>query len=159
MPLLRNNRWDENNPWIRVEDGEPFPENNTGKSPQLCSLPRFIELADQGSYPASGVWLTPEDDVSLLKPYLDHLQLVVVDFPAFTDGRGYSQARVLRTQLGFAGELRATGDVRVDQILFMVRSGIDTFDFPVKPDEQLIDNILSRFTVNYQPTYCLPIAG
>ena len=159
MPLLRNGQWAENNPWLRLEDDEPFHETTADKPPQICSLQRFTEHAERGQFPVSGVWLKSDDDVHLLTPYLDNVQLVVVDFPAFTDGRGYTQARVLRTQLGFAGELRATGDVRADQMLFMARAGIDTFEFQVKPDQRLIDSILSRFTVNYQPSYSLPIAG
>ena len=107
----------------------------------------------------SGVWLQSDDDVSLLAEHLEHIQLIVIDFPVFTDGRGYTQARLLRTQLGYAGELRASGDVRPDQILFMARAGIDTFDFPEQPDEQLVKGILTRFTSNYQPSYSLPIAG
>ena len=159
MPLLRNGQWADNNPWVRLDNDEPFHETSNNKPPQICSLERFIEHAEKGHFPASGVWLKSDDDVHLLTPYLNNVQLVVVDFPAFTDGRGYTQARVLRTQLGFAGELRATGDVRADQMLFMARAGIDTFEFQVKPDQRLVESILSRFTVNYQPSYSLPIAG
>lgn len=159
MPLLRNGQWADNNPWVRLEDDEPLPINHASDTPVACSLKRFIELEQSGQNSVSGVWLSSSDDVLELNGYLDHLQLIVIDFPVFTDGRGYTQARLLRTQLAYSGELRASGDVRPDQILFMARAGIDTFDFDSQPDEQLIQGILSRFTSNYQPSYSLPIAG
>lgn len=159
MPLLRNGQWVDNNAWVRVEDDEPLPDGNTADVAVACSLKRFIELDSTVQHLVTGVWLNSADDVYQLRDHIDHLQLVVIDFPVFTDGRGYTQARLLRAQLGFAGELRATGDIRPDQILFMARAGIDTFDFTERPEEQLVEGILSRFTTNYQPSYALPIAG
>lgn len=159
MPLLRNGQWVENNPWVRLEDDDALPDGSTSEEATVCSLNRYIALDDNVQHLISGVWLNSADDVSRLRGHLDHLQLVVIDFPVFTDGRGYTQARLLRTQLMFSGELRASGDIRPDQILFMARAGIDTFDFPEQPDEQLVEGILSRFTTNYQPSYALPIAG
>ena len=160
MPLLRNGQWADNNPWTLLEDDDALPIQSDSKTPLLCSLKRFIELNSlRQPHSVSGVWLTPDDDVMRLAGHLDHLQLVVIDFPAYTDGRGYTQARLLRKHLGFSGEVRASGDVRPDQMVFMVRSGIDTFAFPEQPDEALVQNVLQRFTVNYQPSYALPIAG
>ncbi|MFK8079684.1 MAG: DUF934 domain-containing protein [Granulosicoccus sp.] len=159
MPLLRNGQWVDNNPWIKIEDDAPLPEGNPSDAAVASSLERYLSLEDCMRHRVSGVWLKSEDDVLPLEAHLTHLQLVVIDFPVFTDGRGYTQARLLRTQLGFSGELRASGDIRPDQILFMARAGIDTFDFPEQPDAQLVEGILSRFTTNYQPSYALPIAG
>lgn len=160
MPLLRNGQWATENPWVRLEDDTPYcAETHTGVPPMFCSLPRFLELEAQGLHMVSGVWLRPEDDVELLKEHLQRIQLIVIDFPKYTDGRGYSQARILRTQLGFSGELRAVGDIRPDQLLFMMRAGIDAFEFDTAPDDALIDQILRRFNVNYQPSYQLPVAG
>ncbi len=159
MPLLRNGHWVDNNPWVRLEDDDALPADSANDKPLVCNLKRFLELENQGQHPVSGVWLSSTDDVLDLATRLEHIQLIVIDFPVYTDGRGYTQARLLRTQLGFSGELRAAGDVRPDQILFMARAGIDTFDFPEQPDTVLVSDILTRFTVNYQPSYSLPIAG
>ena len=160
MPLLRNGQWADNNPWIRLEDEDALPKKQSSEAPVLCSLKRFIELAASNTpHSISGVWLSSDDDVTELAKHLEHVQLIVIDFPVYTDGRGYSQARILRKQLGFAGELRASGDVRPDQMVFMVRAGIDTFAFEEQPDEALVQSVLQRFTVNYQPSYALPIAG
>lgn len=162
MPLLRNGHWVTDNPWVRLEDDAPYPPDSVTVSndkPVLSSLARFLELEESGLNTVAGVWLRPEDDVRKLAGHLHRIQLIVIDFPKYTDGRGYSQARILRDQFGFSGELRASGDVRPDQLLFMARAGIDTFEFDNAPDQQLLRQILTRFRVTYQPSYALPVTG
>ena len=162
MPLLRNGQLIEHSPWIRLDDEQTIPVDNEGRlsgPPVLVSLDRFLALEDRAFNPVSGLVVQPDDDVLRLDGHLDQLQLIVVDFPVFTDGRGYSHARTLRSELGFAGELRATGDVRPDQMLFMMRSGIDTFEFDEAPDLALVKSILTRYSGSYQPSYRLPMAG
>lgn len=66
-------------------------------------------------------------DVNELKPWLNQLKLIVLDFPKFTDGRAYTQAVELRRHLGWQGELRANGDVLRDQLSHMLRCGFDSF--------------------------------
>lgn len=75
----------------------------------------------------AGVWLGPDDDVAPLQPWLATLPLIAIRFPVFTDGRGYSLARLLRGRHGYAGELRAVGDVLRDQLYFLQRCGFDAF--------------------------------
>lgn len=162
MPLLRNGQLVENNPWVRLDNEDEFPAqagNDQSTPPVLVCLNRFLALEPADQRCVSGVWISPDDDVALLGGLLDHVQVVAIDFPAFTDGRGYSHARTLRKRYGFAGEIRAMGDVRPDQLLFMMRAGIDAFDFAETPDLELIGKIVSRYVVNYQPSYALPIAG
>ena len=74
-----------------------------------------------------GVWLAGDDDPSELAPDLKHLNLIAVQFTSFTDGRGYSIARLLRQRYGWAGELRAIGDVQRDQLFYLARCGFDAF--------------------------------
>jgi uncharacterized protein (DUF934 family) len=74
-----------------------------------------------------GVLLNPDDDPLLLEPGVARLQVVAIAFPVFTDGRGYSLARLVRERLGFRGELRAVGDVQRDQIFYLLRCGFDAF--------------------------------
>lgn len=85
---------------------------------------------------AAAVRIEPGEDARALLPFLDQLRLVEVNFPSFTDGRGYSAARILR-EAGYAGELRAVGDVAVDQLSHMKRCGFDSFfpDVPLDPDD------------------------
>lgn len=98
---------------------------------------------------ALAVRIEPGDDARDLLPYLDRIRLVEVNFPNFGDGRGYSAARVLR-EAGYTGELRAVGDVLVDQIAFMKRCGFDAF----QPDQPLdagdVDTALARWPEVYQ---------
>lgn len=75
---------------------------------------------------ASAVRIEPGDDARALLPFLDRLSLVEVNFPAWTDGRGYSSARVLR-EAGYMGELRAVGDVVIDMLSHLRRCGFDSF--------------------------------
>ena len=74
-----------------------------------------------------GVWLAPTDDPGTLAEDIAALPVVAVDFPKFTDGRGYSIARLLRDRYGYAGELRAIGDVLRDQLFALSECGFDAF--------------------------------
>ena len=76
-----------------------------------------------------------------------------LDFPQFTDGRAFSQARVLRHRLGFEGELRALGNVLVDQAAFMTRCGIDAFEVWGEQDLVAWQRIMGSVTRVYQPGY------
>ena len=104
-----------------------------------------------------GVWLKPDDDPDLLADDLPALPLVAVDFPQFTDGRGYSTARLLREKQGFAGELRAIGDVLRDQLYYLRECGFNAF--AVRADRNLEDALkgLRDFSDNYQATSARPV--
>lgn len=98
---------------------------------------------------ASAVRIEPGDDARALLPLLDRIRLVEVNFPSFTDGRGYSAARILR-EAGYAGELRAVGDVLIDQLSHMRRCGFDSFA-PQKPlDESDARAAFDRWPEVYQ---------
>lgn len=98
---------------------------------------------------ATAVRLEPDEDARALIPYLDRLALIEVAFPKFRDGRGYSSARILR-EAGYTGELRAQGDVLVDQIAYMKRCGFDTF-VPEKPlNAADVEAALTRWPEHYQ---------
>ena len=100
---------------------------------------------------AAAVRLEPGDDARDLLPHLARLQLIEVNFPVFGDGRGYSAARILR-EAGYQGEIRAVGEVLVDQIAFLRRCGFDSFapDVPLDPADA--DNAFKRYDQVYQPT-------
>ncbi len=98
---------------------------------------------------ASAVRIEAGDDVRLLLPHLAHIELVEVAFPSFRDGRGYSAARILR-EAGYAGELRAQGDVLVDQIPPMRRCGFDSFAPEGPIDTATLDAAMTRYDAVYQ---------
>ena len=104
-------------------------------------------LANQSD--ASAVRLEAGEDARKLIPHLGGIALIVVDFPRFRDGRGYSAGRILR-EAGYTGELRAAGDVLVDQIDFMRRCGFDSFapDAPVDPATMKAS--IERYAYHYQ---------
>ncbi len=100
---------------------------------------------------AAAVRLEPGDDARDLIPHLGRIQLIEVNFPVFGDGRGYSAARILR-EAGYKGELRAVGDVLVDQLAYLRRCGFDAFAPEVPLDPVDADNAFGRYTEVYQPT-------
>jgi uncharacterized protein (DUF934 family) len=77
--------------------------------------------------------------------------VIALSFPSFADGRAFSQARVLRSQYGYAGEIRATGGVGRDQLLFMQRCGIDAFEVPERALTEDWFAALGEIDLFYQP--------
>lgn len=100
---------------------------------------------------AAAVRIEPGDDARSLLPFLDRLKLVEVNFPAFTDGRGYSSARILR-EAGYAGELRAVGAVFVDQLNVLRRCGFDSFAPDQAIDSTEAQSVFDRWSDVYQAT-------
>jgi uncharacterized protein (DUF934 family) len=98
-----------------------------------------------------GLVLLPAHQVLQIAADLEHFSLIVLDFSGPAEGRGYTQARQLREQCAFTGELRAAGYVRRDQLFFMARCGFNSFELP---DTDIEDgySALSTFTAAYQPS-------
>jgi uncharacterized protein (DUF934 family) len=109
----------------------------------------IVSLAEFDGSNATAVRIEPGEDARVLIPYLDRLTLVEIAFPKFRDGRGYSSARILR-EAGYAGEMRAQGDVLVDQIVYMTRCGFDSFAPDVALDQVVVDRALANFPNYYQ---------
>ena len=107
-----------------------------------------------GQSNATAVRLEPGEDARDLLPYLTRLSLIEVNFPVFGDGRGYSAARILR-EAGYEGELRAVGDVLVDQLTAMRRCGFDAF----KPNHPLDDAVVKTSLERYDDVYQKTIDG
>jgi uncharacterized protein (DUF934 family) len=100
---------------------------------------------------AAAVRLEPGDDARDLIPHLDRIRLIEVSFPVFTDGRGFSSARILR-EAGYTGELRAVGELPVDHLALLRRCGFDAFapDVPLNPMDA--EAAFDRWGEVYQPT-------
>ena len=107
-------------------------------------------LAPRVAAGAIGVWFAPDERADVLKGQLDQFAVVAVDFPKFTDGRGYSTAYNLRMRLGYQGELRAIGDVLRDQLFQMQRCGFNAF--ATRQDRNIHDALkgLTDFSDVYQ---------
>ncbi len=104
-----------------------------------------------------GVWLKPDDDPEAIGADVDALALMGVQFPKFTDGRGYSTAALLRTRLKFAGELRAFGDVGRDQLFLLKRCGFDSFSLAAHRDPEAALAGLEDFSLRYQASVDDPV--
>jgi uncharacterized protein (DUF934 family) len=136
--------------FVRWPDGEPVPD----EAAVLVAHARLIAagealLARTG--PTGVIW--PNNvKVTELAPYVDRLAVIGLAFPTFKDGRAYSQARILREQYGFSGELRATGQVLRDQFVFMLRAGFDAFEVTKDADAAAFADTVRRYSIFYQPT-------
>jgi uncharacterized protein (DUF934 family) len=122
--------------------------SETGSATILEPLP-FVDWQQRPAWPA--VSLANTDPVEDLAPHVGRLRLIVLNFPKFSDGRAYSQARLLRGRLGYAGELRATGGVLQDQLPFMLRCGFDSFESDQKGFGEALAKARTLFSVVYQP--------
>ena len=98
-----------------------------------------------------GVVLQPAHKVELLAPDVAHFELVAAEFPGPSDGRGYTQARLLRERYGFKYELRAAGYVRQDQLFFLARCGFNSFELP-ENELNAATAAFSTFSAEYQPS-------
>jgi uncharacterized protein (DUF934 family) len=104
-----------------------------------------------------GVWLDGNQDPADIADAVDAFAVIAVNFPKFTDGRGYSIAALLRTRYGYTGELRAIGDVLRDQLFYMARVGFNAF--VVRADKDIHDalNALRDFSEVYQGSTDRPL--
>lgn len=123
---------------LRFRDDQPHQQ-------AAVSLEAFLDQSN-----ATAVRLEPGEDARALIAFLERLARIDVAFPTFRDGRGYSAARILR-EAGYAGELRAVGNVLVDQLAFMRRCGFDSFAPDVTLDPKAVEAALNRFAFVYQP--------
>lgn len=148
MALIRDRAVVED-AYTHLEDDAPLP--TTG--PVSVSWDRWRaqrEALGERSDPV-GVRLPSDADPAELAPDVDRLALVTIAFTRFTDGRGYSLARLLRERYGFRGELRAVGDVLRDQLFFMQRCGFDAFELKAGKDVEGALAAFDEFDVTYQP--------
>src|SRR6476646_8059895 len=133
--------------FVHVPDGAALPDR--GKP--IVTLAHLVKGHETlfARYPALGVRI-PSDKLPANIPELARLALVAIEFPRFTDGRGYSVARMLRQRHGFGGELRAVGWVLRDQLRYMERCGFDAFELrPGKPIESALE-AFGEITLTYQ---------
>ncbi len=150
MPLLRDGQITQDT-WTALDDADELP----GEGDVIVSYERLQK--DAGLLAArkgrTGVTIENSFDPGELEAHLAHLELIALDFPAFTDGRAYSQARQLRTKHGFRGELRATGNVLADQAAFLARVGFDSFEINAAQSIDVWNKAVGSMSVAYQRGY------
>jgi uncharacterized protein (DUF934 family) len=147
MPQLIKDRALAVNDWVVAgTDGA------AGAARLILPLADYLKAAAAGEdLRDRAVMLKPEEqDLAPLLPYLHALPLIAVYFSTTGDGRGYTQASLLRERYGYKGELRAIGKIRVDQMYFLARCGFDAFELLDGEDAQLAIAQFNRFSVAYQ---------
>jgi uncharacterized protein (DUF934 family) len=135
--------------WTHVADGEPVPASGAA----IVSLNRWQSEKDAllARKAPLGLQLKSDEEPEAVASDVAHFQVIAVEFPKFTDGRGYTTGRLLRERFGFKGELRAVGHVLRDQMFYMFRCGFNAFELPAGKS---LDDALTAykdFSVTYQP--------
>ena len=136
--------------WQRLTDIKPGDELPSGKVIVPFAWWQAIRerlIAENKKY---AVCINGDHETEDVASDLEYFELIALEFPAFKDGRCYTHARLLRERYGYQGELRAVGDVLRDQLFFMERCGIDSFE--VRPDKNIEDALkaFTEFSVKYQ---------
>ena len=146
MTKIIRNREIVDDDWVHVADDAELPATRT-----IVTLARYAKGPDEllRQVPQLGVRVG-SDKLPADIPEITRLALIAIEFPRFTDGRGYSIARQLRDRYQFRGELRAVGWVLRDQLFYMSRCGFTAFEVqPGKPLESALQ-AFQEFSVKYQ---------
>jgi uncharacterized protein (DUF934 family) len=149
MALIRKGRLSEDT-FVTVSDDDAIPRSGD----VIVALERWRTDRDRllAGENRIGVRLASDEPPELIANDLEHFAVVALEFPAFRDGRAYSYARLLRERYGYAGEIRAVGDVLLEQLHFMLRAGFDAFELEGDDPERDFATAAGEFSVWYQPT-------
>lgn len=140
-----------NDEWVVVE--RPAEGESLALPDQPALIPADLWLAGKEHYEGRrdvGVWFDSHQEPEILEGVVNELGVIAVNFPKFADGRGYSIARLLRERLGYENELRAIGDVLLDQLQFMKRCGFDRFVLRADKNAGEAVRCLNFFSLGYQ---------
>jgi uncharacterized protein (DUF934 family) len=130
-----------------VADEWRYP-GEAGTGPAVLSLAQL--LATPTVPDGIAVQLEPDEDIDLLAPHLGKIVLLVIHFPKNGEGRGFSQARMLRERYGYTGSMRASGPIKRDYLYLLARCGFDSFDLDSAENLTSAVAALDAFTVAYQ---------
>ena len=135
--------------YARVADDAALPDGAV-----VVSLPRFQKERDAilARNTPIGIRLQASENPEILGPDVNHFSVIVLEFPKFRDGRAFSWARLLRTRLGFTGEIRAVGDFLYDQVNYQHRVGFDAWEVPDHFTIEMFNRALAEMTNVYQPS-------
>lgn len=132
--------------WRYIADEAPLKTDYI-----IVSLVRWQQERNQLSKVRHlGLRLEPAVVLEEIIDDLSHFQLIELHFPAFTDGRAFTHARVLRSRYGFMGDIRASGDYMRDQVFYLNRVGVNSFELNDQDNAQQIIQAIGDFSVDYQ---------
>lgn len=146
--LIRNGAYAEDI-YAPVADDAPLPDGAV-----IVSLARFQKEREAllARNTPIGIRLEAGQNPELLGADVNHFSLIALEFPKFRDGRAFSWARMLRTRLGFDGEIRAVGDFLYDQVNYQHRVGFDAWEVPDHFTLEMFQRALTEMTNVYQPS-------
>ncbi len=148
MQILKDQQLTDNT-WKFLPDDAELPDEPINIT---VSLRRWLQEQEiLKKYPGKlGIRLNPTDSVESVPVSIKNVQLIEINFPVFTDGRGFSLAKILRTQFNYEGEIRAVGEFMLDQIYYLSRVGVDSF--ALENQENLPDAMamFNEFSDSYQ---------
>jgi uncharacterized protein (DUF934 family) len=148
MPIIKDQHISENN-WQFIADDAPLADGDITVTLQRWTQDKAQLMKRSAKV---GVRLAPVDLVDALSDDLSSISLIELNFPAFTDGRSFSQARLLRSRYGYLGEIRAVGNYMPDQVFYLHRVGVNAFEFNSAKDIDLAMSAVNDFSVRYQPS-------
>jgi uncharacterized protein (DUF934 family) len=148
MPIIKDQQISENT-WSFIADDTPVTDGNITVTLQRWLQDKAQLMQHTGKV---GVRLAPGDLLATLADDLPSISLIELNFPAFTDGRCFSQARLLRSCYGYPGEIRAVGNYMADQVFYLHRVGVNAFEFNQIKDIELALLAINDFSVRYQPS-------
>ena len=159
MPKLINKSAVIDNPWtvMKVSTGPEILQVVPGKN-FIVPL-QFWKLYQEELNEYDGniaVWLNSDENPAQITGELHSLPLIALNFPVFTDGRSYTNARELRQKYAYTGEIRAIGDVLRDQLYYMAQCGFDSFDIRHDQEVDLCLDAFKDFETCYQSTITEP---
>lgn len=147
--LIRNGRQIPD-PFQRISAEDEIPAKGAVLVPLVVWQDHWETLLSRGQ--PVGVQLASDEHPEIIGDDVDQIDLIALEFPTFRDGRAYSGARLIRERFGFTGELRAVGDVHLEQLHYMERVGFDTFELASADAEKDFAVAADDFSVWYQPS-------
>jgi uncharacterized protein (DUF934 family) len=146
MALIREGRLSDDQ-YVDVTDSEEIPSDGA----IIVSLTQWRENAETLRGRELGILLRSDESPDLIADDLTAFSVIALEFPVFRDGRAYSYARILREAYGYTGELRAVGEVLLEQLHFMIRVGFDAFELSGDDPERAWQIAAEEFSAWYQP--------
>lgn len=159
MPRLINQEAAMNNPWtvMKTSTGPEILQAVPGKNFIVPLSFWKLYQEELNEYDgAVAVWIDSNETPAQIADVLHSLALIALNFPVFSDGRSYTNARELRQKYGYKGEIRAIGDVLRDQLYYMAQCGFDSFEIRHDQDEELCLDAFKDFKTGYQSTIAEP---
>jgi uncharacterized protein (DUF934 family) len=147
MALIKGGRVSEDR-FLDVSDSDAVPSDGA----VIVGLAQWRAAPDDLRGRDLGIRLRSDEPPELIADDLSAFSVIALEFPVFRDGRAYSYARILRETYGYSGELRAVGDVLLEQLHFMIRVGFDAFELHCADPEGAFRTAAEEFSVWYQPS-------